>query len=620
MTDTNTINTFKFTVVTKSNGILTKKCGKDGAGKFYKDGSECRMSAGTGEVIETTLKDFPDAINNLNHSQAIVHGIPKDNESGAIPDHFNIESEKNFTGQPNTISRTKQFFDYPKDSNRLFMVDYDPPKDRDKDKASTALSSIANVMNAISSVIDGYDKAEKVITYSTSSCISDDKGQVMTDKGAGCHIYSLLPPDTDMERFKTIFKTRTWLKGFGHIKISNSGALLERNLLFDEYVLSPERLDFVSGAKLPEGWTQTRPEPQYIKSIDGNIFNPALLPDLTDDETSAYKQMVKDAKAARKQEADSIKALWITVKGKELFEKRKDKDPSDCITIEQCESTYLKATDNGDLYADFELYFDELNGQAVTVAEVLKDEESLKYYDKMTLSDPLEPDSGRCKAIFYSNIGKGKEKPVIHSFVHGEHKYFVHATSANEPPTKEQILDDACRTIDSAIQEHSEGNHGALYADTVLDSLNSLKKLSSASYMHYRTAIKNTKKVEITKIETAAKGRQNIVSFGEKGTPENVIKFFNKKHAGVMIGGQFRILNEIKDPLYHRPDISISTVVDFHNKYSNYQMPDPQQPEKILCSSKYWFDHKKRRDYEGIIFEPEINDPTKYNLWKGLAI
>jgi len=455
MTDTNTINTFKFTVVTKSNGILTKRCGKDDAGKFYKDGSECRMSTGIGEVIETTLKDFPDVIRTLSHSQAIVHGIPKDNESVTIPGHFNIESEKKFTGQPNTISRTKQFFDYPKDSNRLFMVDYDPPKDRDKDKASTALSSIDNVIDAIASVLGKeYANAGKVITYSTSSCIADESGNEMTGTGAGCHIYSLLPRNTDMERFKTIFKIRTWLKGFGHIKISNSGALLERNLLFDEYVLSPERLDFVSGAKLPNGWTQKRPEPQYIKSIDGNsngsIFNPALLPDLTEEETAAYKQLVKEAKAARQQEADSIKALWVTVKGKELFERRIHQDPADTITIEQCESTSLKATDNGDLYADFELYFDELNGQAVTVAEVLKDKKSFKYYDKMTLSDPLEPDSGRCKAIFYSNIGKGKEKPVIHSFVHGEHKYFLHA---EQPPLNDKAtLDDAIEAIEAFQQ------------------------------------------------------------------------------------------------------------------------------------------------------------------------
>lgn len=440
--DNTATDTFKFTVVTKTNGILTKKCGKDDTGKFFKDGSECRMTRGTGQVIEITLKYLPNIIEDLKHNQAIVHGIPKDNKLNIPNLNFNIESEKNFKGQPNTTTRTKDAFDYPKDSNRLFMVDYDPPKDK-----SFKPLSLDNIIDAISSVLDGYKEAAKLITYSTSSCISDDNGQVMTDKGAGCHIYSLMPPDTDMERFKTIFKTRAWLKGFGHIKISKAGSLLERNLLFDEFVLSPERLDFVSGAVIPDGWTQSRPEPVYI---DGNIYNPSLLPDLTEDETTTYKQMVKEAKDALKPDADKIKALWITVKGKELFEQRTAKDPSDNITIEQCEDTFLKATDNGDLYADFELYFDELNGQAVTVAEVLKDKESLKYYDKMTLADPLETDAGRCKAIFYSNIGKGKEKPVIHSFNHGEHKYFLHN---QQPP-----LDDAAKlnnSIDSitAFQE-----------------------------------------------------------------------------------------------------------------------------------------------------------------------
>ena len=613
-------NTFKFTVATKSNGILTKRCGKDDAGKFFKDGSECRMTRGIGQVVETTLKEFPDILKNLKHNQAIIHGIPKDNIIGAVSNHFNIESEKSFKGQDNTITRTKDYFDYPKESNRLFMVDYDPPKEKVENHNPT----LEQVIDSISLVLgEDYSNADKLITYSTSSCICDDTGQVMTDKGAGCHIYSILQPNTDMERFKNIFKCRAWLKGFGHIKISKSGALLERNLLFDEYVLSPERLDFVSGAVIPDGWTQERPEPQYIKSIDGNsngIFNPSLQPNLTEEEISNYKQMVKDAKTALKPEADKIKALWITVKGKELFEKRKAKDPQDSITIEQCESTFLKATDNGDLYADFELYFDDLNGQAVTVAEVLKDKESLEYFDKMTLADPLETDAGRCKAIFYANIGKGKEKPVIHSFVHGEHKYFLHSTKADEPPTDEQIIDYACKTIDEAIQEHSTGNYGALYADSVLDALNSLRKLKNELYMNYRTKIKNTKQVEIGKIETAVKARNNILTFGEAGTPDKVIEYFNKKHAGVMIGGQFRILNEIKDHLFNRPDISISQVIDFHNKYSNKLMPDPEHPEKIICSSKYWINHIKRRDYDSIIFEPTINDPKKYNLWRGFAV
>lgn len=604
-------NLFKFTVATKANGILTKRCGKDDSGKFFKDGSECRMSRGVGVVTELSLKDLPNIIKALNHSQAIIHGIPKNNKLN-IPNHnFNIESEKNFKGQQNTITRTKDDFGYPKNDNRLFMVDYDPPKDNHEKQ------DIESIIDSISSVLDGYKEAEKLITYSTSSCISDDNGQVMTDKGAGCHIYSVMPPNTDMERFKTIFKTRAWLKGFGLIKISKAGAMLERNLLFDEYVLSPERLDFVAGAVIPDGWTQSRPDPLYI---DGGIFDPSILPDRTTEEIDQYKASVKAEKERVKPEADKIKALWITVKGKELFEKRKQKDPSDNITIKQCETIFLKATDNGDLYSDFELYFDDMNGQPVTVAEVLKDEESLKYFDKMTLSDPLEVDAGRCKAIFYSNIGKGKEKPVIHSFVHGEHKYFLHSAKPDEPLTEEQIIDNACKIIDEALKEHSAGDFGALYLDNVLDALNSLKRLKNDLYMNYRTKIKNTKKVEITKIETAAKARNNILTFGEAGEPDKVIEYFNKKHAGVMIGGQFRILNEITDHLFHRPDISISTVPDFHNKYLNKLMPDPQKPEKIICSSKYWIEHIKRRDYDSIIFEPKIDDPKRYNLWKGFSV
>jgi len=99
-----------------------------------------------------------------------------------------------------------------------------------------------------------------------------------------------------------------------------------------------------------------------------------------------------------------------------------------------------------------------------------------------------------------------------------------------------------------------------------------------------------------------------------------IIAGMNQKHAIIQIGGKTQILSETIDPAFDRPDILLSSVSDFRHKYANKKITDPENPNKLITTANYWFEHPDRREYEGLVFDPGKNVPGYYNLWRGLAV
>ncbi len=394
-----------FSIIQKSNGPITKRCFVDDKGDFKKDSSQCFIANGTATRTHCLFSDFPSIISKMNTHQAIVHGVhPED-----MPETVKIVSEKNLKEGLGAITRTKKYFDYSSNNNFIWMIDYDPPKGEE------ALS-VPELIDIIDSILPGYGSTAKVITYSTSACINDEHGKRVTGKGAGYHIYALMPPGTDIGKFRDIFIVRTWLSGYGYAMISKSGSILTRNKLFDKYVLSPERLDFVSGAILPKGFTQQRPTPEYI---EGTVFDVSAIPDITDGERSQFQELKKKAKLEASDKANDVKEKYIKKRGLDLYEKKSTQEKND-ISLEECEKTIQAACDDRNLKGEFPLKFDF--GVTKSVTDVLK---KLKEYDGKTLADPMEPEAGRCKAMFYANNDKKNGRPIIHSFLHGGRNYYL---------------------------------------------------------------------------------------------------------------------------------------------------------------------------------------------------
>lgn len=98
-----------------------------------------------------------------------------------------------------------------------------------------------------------------------------------------------------------------------------------------------------------------------------------------------------------------------------------------------------------------------------------------------------------------------------------------------------------------------------------------------------------------------------------------VVREMNKKHAVVMVGGKCRILNETIDPVFNRPDITLSSISDLHAFYSNKKIQNSSSGNQINIS-KVWLDSTRRREYDGIVFSPGRDIPGYYNLFKGFPI
>lgn len=377
------------TLVEKNKGPLTKIIRLDGNGGIEKDSSECWLNEGKATQIDTTLEKLAKLLRKLKQNQALIHGINGHKQ-------INILSKKKYTGQANTITRTKEHFSFVKGEGSAFF-DHDPKPGQKAYSNEDFMRIMAEVFPAISGMAN-------VCTPSTSSCIYKD-GEQLVGQEDGMHIYFAVKDATDLPRFSKVLLKRLWLAGHGYIFITKDGKQLERTI-FDKAVFSPERLDFVAGAVCKDGLEQRLPDPVYTP---GNVLDTSLLKDLTEDEEVKYQRLVDEAKGKSLTEAVRIRGQYVMVEVEKLIK----------AGIPQADAKrIIEKRIGGDLIEGDNLYFDRVG--KTTVKQVLKDPEK---FDRETLLDPLEPGYGPHKAIFYANIKEGK--PVVYSQAHGGRTFFL---------------------------------------------------------------------------------------------------------------------------------------------------------------------------------------------------
>ena len=234
-----------FTEITRSGGPLSKTIRPDDKGGIVKKPA-ANMTRGTARTVSIPFKEFGPYLRTLKPNQAIVHGV-------CGHDEIKIVSQAKFTGQPNTITRSKEFFHYP-DGPGIGMFDHDP-------KPGQKTLSPDKLLEIICQVAPSFRNAMTWSTPSTSSCIYDKAGNQLTGEANGFHLYFSVLDASDLPRFADVLFSRLWLAGHGYIFINKVGSMLERTV-FDKSVFSPERLDFVSGANCVN-CEQRLPDPVY---------------------------------------------------------------------------------------------------------------------------------------------------------------------------------------------------------------------------------------------------------------------------------------------------------------------------------------------------------------------
>ena len=98
---------------------------------------------------------------------------------------------------------------------------------------------------------------------------------------------------------------------------------------------------------------------------------------------------------------------------------------------------------------------------------------------------------------------------------------------------------------------------------------------------------------------------------------------FNRKYAVIgSMGGKCVIVSEFVDPMLKRSRLVVTSFGDFKNRYCNKYVKVGETKEglpKYEKLGKWWLDHPDRRQYDTIIFAPDMEIPNVYNLWKGFA-
>lgn len=104
----------KFSIFTKSKGNLTKTMRLDPeTGKVLKDGSQCKMFAGTVKTAKLTSPEgCARMLRYLASNQAIAHGICGFDHANIVT-AGKVSAYQTKPGERPTIARTKEYFQYP---------------------------------------------------------------------------------------------------------------------------------------------------------------------------------------------------------------------------------------------------------------------------------------------------------------------------------------------------------------------------------------------------------------------------------------------------------------------------------------------------------------------------
>jgi hypothetical protein len=369
-----------FTELTDYNSVLTKQysiffdC--------FKKNSPGIMSSGTASQKEMPLNELITYFKKLDTNQAICHGITNKKI---------VEITTSGKEDKNKISRTKNFFEYPKCKPSLILLDIDA----DDSPGSTSILSPKQLMDIIENILPEIANAAYIAKPSASSGIYNADTKELLTSNCGFHIYIVAEDGSDIPRFINVLFKRLVLAGYGHIKISRSGSQLIRTVI-DGAIKSPERIDYVAPAIIGKGLYRSIIKPTMRP---GSMLDTTTMVDLTKQEGLLYSRLIKKLKEKTKVAADIVRNKYAEQKSLELgIPKNK--------VMEALESAY-----KGILTHEFILTLND--GTTVTVEEIYSNPNK---WNGVSLRDPLDPDKGSSKAmIMVKDLGE----IIIHSFAHG---------------------------------------------------------------------------------------------------------------------------------------------------------------------------------------------------------
>ena len=389
-----------------------------------------------GEAKRLTLKsaaELVDLLVNNTPREALCWGVSPYDDA-FVTTANKLPSEIRPNGKKPTISRTREFFSYPKQPG-VMMFDVDPPKD-----GSAAPLTLDQAVSTLVDCCPPSDQTPMVCACSSSSHVWCNGEEKMGDRGF--HVYLFVQDASDIPRAGKVMFARSWLKGYGRIEIGRAGQLLERSFI-DGAVWQPERLDFGMKAHCVAPVEQRQPRPLTINTGGPFLDTRAALPDLTPTEETEFKRLVARAKKDREAEAAPIREAWAKDRARDILRERKTTPEAAPGEFKRLVDSLRSASSSMTLDADITLHTP--HGATVTVGEIMADPEKWRG---QRFADPLEPDYGGDRRIAYLSEKGGKWG--IYSHAHGGVRYALPGQRQAEPERIEAEQDKATHDATAA--------------------------------------------------------------------------------------------------------------------------------------------------------------------------
>jgi mRNA-degrading endonuclease toxin of MazEF toxin-antitoxin module len=386
--------------VFESESPLAKSFWLDQSGELKKEDGGQLTKGYVARRSFSYMSEFADFLLTLNGTHALAYGVSEHQEARVLSKKSK-DSEKG--GDRPIITRTREDFSWPKGEG-IFLIDYDPPKDRPGLRRE-------EVYQAIIDACPGLEDAPAILWHSASSFLYHGDKQLKGE--GGYRIYIRVKDASDIPRSGKVLFKRLWLSGHGYIRITENGGLVERAPV-DAAVWQPERLDFAGGASCTPPIVQRRPAPVVLNDdFDSEAVDTRVaVPDLTEEEEAEYNGLVRAAKGRKKPQAKEIRKKWLENYLAHLSEEKREE-------IQTALDTHV-------LLPDFPLILSE-DDSVVTVREVLANKEK---YHKVFVRHPLEPDHQKTN-LKVAQINTDGEPNVFTFARHGQ-TFFLKAQSPEE--------------------------------------------------------------------------------------------------------------------------------------------------------------------------------------------
>jgi hypothetical protein len=166
--------------------------------------------------------------------------------------YASLENKKNF------MSRSSEHLAYSKSSG-ILMLDYDP-------EPETKPLQREELTNRLFQIAPAVKSAPLLWRQSASSNLYNAKTGELIQGIAGQRFYILVERATDIPKIGKALHMLSWSHGYGYIKISRAGSLLERGL-FDSSVFQAERLDYAGPPVCIEPIEQRR-DTSVVMNVD----------------------------------------------------------------------------------------------------------------------------------------------------------------------------------------------------------------------------------------------------------------------------------------------------------------------------------------------------------------